>query len=132
MRLEQTLDTAIAPLLRVVTAAEYEWSGDYQPLEALCPREPRLGMSARKARALLRLERDCEACPELRAAYRRGRLSWVKAHCLLPLLLLDLDGAYRSNWVAWAERVTVRRLERDVERALLRLKKSLPGGPGNH
>src|SRR6266403_1920411 len=73
-----------------------------------------LGMSARKARALLRLERDCEACPELRAAYRRGRLSWVKAHCLLPLLLLDLDGAYRSNWVAWAERVTVRRLERDV------------------
>ena len=118
IRLEQTLDAAIAPLLRVVTAADYEWSTEcWQPLERYAPEG--LGMSARKARTLLRLERACEVCPELRAAYRRGRLSWVKAHCLLPLLLLDLDGEWRSIWVSWAERVTVRRLERDVERALL-------------
>lgn len=37
----------------------------------------------------------------------------------MPLLLLDLDGEWRPRWVAWAERVTVRRLEGDVERALL-------------
>jgi len=117
VRLEQTLDAAIAPLLRVVTAAEYEWSGDYQPLARYAPES--LGMSSRKARALLRLERACEACPELRDAYRSGRLSWVKAHCLLPLLLLDVEGEFRPIWVAWAQRVTVRRLERDVERALL-------------
>ncbi len=58
-------------------------------------------------------------CPELREAYRSGRLSWVKAHCLIPLLLLDIEGEWRPVWVAWAERVTVRRLEADVERALL-------------
>jgi hypothetical protein len=76
-------------------------------------------MSASKARALLRLERAGALCPELRAAYRSGRLSWVAAHCLLPLLLLDLPGEWRGIWVAWAERVTVRRLAADVERALL-------------
>jgi hypothetical protein len=67
----------------------------------------------------LRLERAGDICPELRDAYRSGRLSWVKAHCLLPLLLLDIEGEWRPVWVAWAERVTVRRLEADVERALL-------------
>ncbi|TMA25446.1 MAG: HNH endonuclease [Deltaproteobacteria bacterium] len=117
VHLEQTLDAAIAPLLRVVTAAEYEWTDCYQPLARYAPES--LGMSARKARALIRLERASEVCPELRDAYRSGRLSWVKAHCLLPLLLLDVDGEHRPIWVSWAERVTVRRLERDVERALL-------------
>jgi hypothetical protein len=68
---------------------------------------------------LARLERAGDVCPELRDAYRSGRLSWVKAHCLLPLLLLDIPGEWRPIWVAWAERVTVRRLEEDMERALL-------------
>jgi hypothetical protein len=117
LRLEQTLDAAIAPLLRVVSSPEYEWRGDYCSLST-CARE-QLGMSASKARALLRLERASDVCPELRDAYRSGRLSWVKAHCLLPLLLLDIEGEWRPVWVAWAERVTVRRLEGDVERALL-------------
>jgi hypothetical protein len=67
----------------------------------------------------LRLERAADVCPELRDAYRSGRLSWVKAHGLLPLLLLDIEGKWRPVWVAWAECVTVRRLEQDVERALL-------------
>jgi hypothetical protein len=115
--LEQTLDAAIAPLLRVVSSPEYEWRGDYCPLSTYAREQ--LGMSASKARALLRLERAADVCPELRDAYRSGRLSWVKAHCLLPLLLLDIEGEWRQVWVAWAERVTVRRLERDVERALL-------------
>jgi hypothetical protein len=35
------------------------------------------------------------------------------------LLGLDVDGEWRPVWVAWAERVTLRRLARDVERALL-------------
>jgi hypothetical protein len=33
--------------------------------------------------------------------------------------LLDLPGDWRQAWVAWAGRVSVRRLEVDVERALL-------------
>jgi hypothetical protein len=118
VRLEQTLDAAMAPLLRRVASAGYEWSGDaYWPLGRYA--EEHLGMPASKARALVRLERAGDVCPELRAAYRSGRLSWVKAQCLLPLLLLELEGAWRPAWVAWAQRVTVRRLERDVERALL-------------
>jgi len=117
VRLEQTLDAATAPLLRVVASPEYEWRGDYCPLSTYAREQ--LGMSASKARALLRLERAADVCPELRDAYRSGRLSWVKAHCLLPLLLLDIEGEWRPVWVAWAERVTVRRLEEDVERALL-------------
>ena len=43
----------------------------------------------------------------------------MKAHALLPLLLLDIEGEWRPVWVAWAERVTVRRLAEDVERMLL-------------
>jgi hypothetical protein len=117
VRLEQTLDAAIAPLLRRVVAAGYEWRGEYCTLAHYALEQ--LGMSASKARALLRLERASDVCPELRDAYRSGRLSWVKAHCLLPLLLLDIEGEWRPIWVAWAERVTVRRLEQDVERALL-------------
>jgi hypothetical protein len=117
IRLEQTLDAAIAPLLRRVTSPEYEWRGDYCALASYAREQ--LGMSASKARALLRLERAGDVCPELRDAYRSGRLSWVKAQCLLPLLLLDLDGEWRPSWVAWAERVSMRRLTEDVERALL-------------
>jgi len=117
VRLEQTLDAAIAPLLRVVTSTEYEWDGDYQTLSSYAREQ--LGMSASKARALRRLERAADICPELRCAYRGGRLSWVKAQCLLPLFLLDIEGGWRPVWVAWAERVTVRRLAADVERMLL-------------
>jgi hypothetical protein len=117
VRLERTLDAAIAPLLRRVLSPEYEWRGDYRALASYATDE--LGMSASKARALLRLERAGDLCPELREAYRSGRLSWVQAQCLLPLLLLDLPGDWRGTWVTWADRVTVRRLEADVERALL-------------
>jgi hypothetical protein len=117
VRLEQTLDAAMAPLLRLVASAEYAWSDAYRPLGSYV--RDQLGMSERKARTLLRLERAGDICPELREAYRSGRLSWVKAQCLLPLLLLDLPGEWRGIWVAWAERVTLRRLEADVARALL-------------
>ena len=117
VRLEQTLDAAIAPLLRWVTAPEFPWRGDYRPLSSYAREE--LGMSLSKARTLVRLACWSQVCPELHDAYRSGRLSWVKARCLLPLLGLDIDGEWRPAWVAWAEGVTVRRLEADVERAQL-------------
>lgn len=115
--IEQRLDAAMAPLLRVVVSPEYEWEHRYQTLETYATEQ--LGMSASKARALLRVERAGDACRELREAFRVGRLSWAKAQCLVPLLLLDIPGEWRPRWVAWAARVTVRRLESDVERALL-------------
>ena len=121
LRLEQTLEAAIAPLLRIVTCPHYEWDHAYWALSDFAAEQ--LGMSPSKARALLRIERAGDACPELRASFREGRLSWAKAQCLLPLVRLDIDGVgapdWRARWVAWAERVTLRRLEADVERALL-------------
>ena len=134
-RLEQALDAEIAPLLRRVTSSEYEWKANFWTLAGYAGE--RLGMSASKARALLRIERAGDVCPELREAFRHGRLSWVKAQCLVPLLLLDIPGElvpgelaggepsneapadWRHRWIVWAERVTLRRLEADVERALL-------------
>ena len=117
VRLEQRLDAQIAPLLRHVTASEYEWRTRYRTL-ARFAREC-LGMSPRKARALLRLERVGDLCPELRAAYRDGAISWVQAQLLAPLLLGEAEGDWRRRWVEWAQGVTVRRLEEAVDRALL-------------
>jgi hypothetical protein len=117
VRLEQRLDSQLAPLLREVTSAEYEWKERYASLEVFA-REC-LGMSPRKARALLRVERVGEVCPELRGAYRDGALSWVQAQILTPLLLSDAEGDWREAWVAFAATVTVRRLTVTVERARL-------------
>ncbi len=116
VRLEQRLDAQLAPLLRQVTASEYAWRLRYQTLGAYA--RERLGMSPRKARALLQLERVGDVCPELRAAYRDGSLSWVQGQILAPLLLGTEEGDWRRRWVAHAQRVTVRRLEEDVDRAL--------------
>jgi hypothetical protein len=77
-----------------------------------------LGMSPRRAQALLRLERAGQRHPVLREAYRSGRLSWTQAHALVPVLGVDEAAPWHERWVAHAERVTVRRLEEDVERAL--------------
>ena len=116
IHIEQRLDAAIAPLLRIVTSPEHEWTGLYHSLAAFAAEQ--LGMSPARARALLRIERAGDVCPALREAFRNGSLSWAKALCLVPLLLLDLPGEWRPRWVAWAGRVTVRRLGADVERAL--------------
>ncbi len=80
--------------------------------------EERLGMAASHARALLRIERAAQVCPPLREAFTEGRLSWVQAHALVPLLLEPAAARHREGWVAHAQRVTVRRLGDDVERAL--------------
>ena len=118
IRLEQRLGACIGPLLRQVGSKEYEWKGKRWTLGAFA--RERLGMSPRKARALLRIERASEGCVELKAAYRDGTLSWLQAQILAPLLVDDEgpDGPWREAWVAVAGRVTVRRLEEIVEYAL--------------
>jgi hypothetical protein len=80
--------------------------------------EERLGMAASRARALLRIERAGRVCPALREAFAEGHISWVQAHTLVPLLLEPAASRHRSDWVVHAQRVTVRRLGDDVERAL--------------
>jgi hypothetical protein len=98
----------------------------------------RLGVSPRKVRALLRVERAGRRAPAFGRAFREGRLSWVRAHALVPLVLVGgatqpgADG-WVSAWVDWAQQVTVRRLEDDVEHALIACEtdpRSLPAPPG--
>jgi hypothetical protein len=71
----------------------------------------RTGISARKGRALVRLERKSSRMPELGVAYRAGEISWVRALTVLPVLSEEHAG----EWVERAKSVTVRRLVDEVE-----------------
>ena len=103
--------------LRRVVAEEQRLDAELAPLLAVVPPE-RLGLSPRKARALRRIERAAAGCPELRAAFRNGRLSWVQVQAILPVLFLDGSARSRARWIEHAEQVSVRRLYDDVGRAL--------------
>ena len=116
LRTEQRLLSEMAPLLLEVARSRAYRSRGFPNLAAFA--RERLGMSPRKAQALLRLERAGDLCPELRAAFRGGSLSWVQAHTLIPVLEVEHSQPWRAAWVAHAATVTVRRLEDDVERAL--------------
>ena len=59
-------------------------------------------MTTGPARALLRVERLGDVCPELREAYRDGSLSWVQAQALAPLIESDDEGDWRGAWVRFA------------------------------
>jgi hypothetical protein len=117
VRLEQRLCAEMAPLLlELARSRGYRAHGC--PSLGVFARE-RLGISPRKAEALLRLERACLISPPLREAWRTGRLSWRQAHVLVPLLAREGSGPWHVAWVARAQRVTVRRLEDEVERAIV-------------
>lgn len=100
-------------LLEVATDRLYRLRG-YRSFEAYV--RDRLGMAPSKAWGLLRLERAAQRSPLLRVAYREGRLSWLQAQALATLV--GLSPAHEAAWVGWAQRVTLRRLREDVDRAL--------------
>lgn len=117
-RIEQRIDAEIAALLRHVTSCEYEWRDRCQTRGQFA-REC-LGMSPRKARALVSLDRAGDRCPELRRAFRSGALSWAQAQLIVRLVV---GGAAHNEalgrWVEWAQSVSVRELEEAVGRAQL-------------
>jgi hypothetical protein len=117
--LEQRLEAAMAPLLLRMADARLHRRSGHASLAAFA--RERLGMSERKARALVRIARATAGCPELGAAFGTGALSWIQAQALLPLLLAPECAPFRAAWVARAQRVTVRRLDEDVDAAQLRL-----------
>jgi len=110
--LEQRLHAEMGPLLLAVAQEGLHRAHGCTSV-GLFAREW-LGMSPRKAEALLRLERACQIAPVLREAYREGRLSWAKSHLLLPLFVLESSAPWHAHWVGWAERVTFRRLDEAV------------------
>ncbi len=77
--------------------------------------ESRLGICGSKAMSLVRLDRQCAMrSPALLRAYREGRVTWLAATALLPVISLHHEDA----WVRRAGQVTLRRLEAEVSWAL--------------
>jgi len=114
--LERGLLARLGPLLLAFAAARGHEALGCRSLDAYA--RGRLGMSPRKLRALLRLERACARSPALAAAWRAGRVSWSCAQALVAVLLAPGAEAFHAGWLARAEAVTVRRLEDDVDHAL--------------
>jgi hypothetical protein len=109
MRVLRTVEPRIGRLLRVVVDQRiYKFFG--------CPTvddyvRERLGIGTRKAWDLLKIEKATLRSADFDRAYREGRLSWVRATSLLPVL----DRTTAPAWIARAESVTVRRLCDEVE-----------------
>ena len=116
LSMEQRLDARVGPLLALAWNHWVHRALGYPTREAYA--RERLGMDPTRARALVRLERAAVRSEPFARAYRTGALSWVKAGILVPLVLSDPLGRFMEDWVAWAQRVTVRRLRDDVEWAL--------------
>lgn len=118
--LEQRVWAEVGAWLAAVATSRRHVLHGFRSLDAYA--HERLGISPRKARSLLRLERAAARCPALLRAYRDGRISWVQAQVLLPILLgpgaAEFAVEFAARWVAHAAHVSVRRLEDDVERAL--------------
>jgi hypothetical protein len=110
------LSARIGPLLLRLAAGRGFCEAGFRGLDDYA--RERLGMSPRRARSLLYLERACLASPALAAAWRGGRLSYSQAQTLTPLFLADGSAPFHAAWTLRAGQVTVRRLEDDVDLAL--------------
>jgi hypothetical protein len=85
----------------------------------------RLGMSLRRARALIALDRAAARFPAFGEAYRAGRLSMARALVILPVL----HEATVAAWIERAQEVTIRRLADLVTFALESTESGVPVMP---
>lgn len=108
-RVLRTIEPRIGRLLRVVVDQRIYRTFGHPAFEGYV--RERLGLSARKAWALLKIEQALLRSGDFARAYRDGRLSWVRALALLPVL----DRTNAAAWIARAESVTVRRLSDEIE-----------------
>jgi hypothetical protein len=108
-RVLRTIEPGIGRLLRVVVDQRIYGSFGHATFEAYV--RERLGISTRKAWALLKIEKATLRSTDFDRAYRDGSLSWVRALSILPVL----DRATAPAWIARAESVTVRRLCDEVD-----------------
>jgi hypothetical protein len=113
--LEQGLLARIGPLPFAFAGARGPFDLGFRSLDAYA--RERLGISPRKARALLRIERACALAPALGEAWHAGRLTGSQAQALVPLVLAPDSEPSDAAWIGRAAEVTVRRLEDDVEYA---------------
>lgn len=108
MRAIRSAEPRIGRLLRVVVDHRLYRALGYVRLEEYV--RERLGISMRKVWALAKVERAAGRSDEFACAYRDGRLSWVQALTLRPVL----DRTNAAAWIARADTVTVRRLGDEV------------------
>jgi hypothetical protein len=108
MRAIRTSEPRIGRLLRIVVDQHLYRAHGFTSL-ADYVRE-RLGLSVRKAWALLKVERSTRRADDFARAYAEGAISWVCALTLLPVV----DRANAAAWIARADAVTVRRLADEV------------------
>ena len=108
MRAIRTSEPRIGRLLRIVVDQHLYRAHGFSSL-ADYVRE-RLGISVRKAWALLKVERSTLRADAFARAYDEGTISWVSALTLLPVV----ERANAAAWIARAEAVTVRRLADEV------------------
>ena len=115
-RLEQRLLARIGVLLFALAGARGHLDLGYRSLDAYA--RERLGISPRKARALLRVERTCSLAPVFGEAWHAGHIRWSQAQVLVPLVLADGSEPFHAAWLERAAGVSVRRLADDVDHAL--------------
>jgi hypothetical protein len=108
VRAIRTSEPRIGRLLRIVADQRVYRAHGFDSLAAYV--RERLGISARKTWALLKVERGTRRGDAFARAYDSGALSWVQALTLLPVVDRENAGA----WLARAEIVTVRRLVDEV------------------
>ncbi len=108
VRAIRTSEPRIGRLLRIVVNQRVYRAHGFTSL-ADYVRE-RLGISARKAWALLKVERSTRRDDDFARAYEAGAISWVQVLTLLPVV----DRANAAAWLARADIVTVRRLSDEV------------------
>jgi len=108
-RVLRTIEPRIGRLLRVVVDQHIYRSFRYRAFDDYV--RERLGISARKAWALLKIERATVRSADFDRAYRDGSISWVRALSLLPVL----DRSTAPAWITRAGSVTVRRLSDEVD-----------------
>jgi hypothetical protein len=114
--LERGLLARLGPLLLAFVELRGPRALAFRSLDAHA--RERLGISPRKAWALVRLERACRRAPALGEAWHAGALTVSQAQVLVPLVLAEGSEPFHTGWIARACEVTVRRLEDDVEHAL--------------
>jgi hypothetical protein len=75
--------------------------------------ETTLGISPRRARYLISIDRRIRRLPQIADAYRRGLISWCQARHLVRIAAPETERC----WLRYARRVTVRGLEDAITRA---------------
>jgi len=116
--LERATLCRMAPLLAEVADAKAYREIGLSSLDAYA--RERLGISPRKAHALLRLERACRRSPVLRQAWAKGVVSWSQAQLLVAVVTPPDSERWHRAWIERASGVSVRRFEDDVDDALAR------------